>query len=344
MKVLKEDTITLEGPMVGETKDYPTASLILDAIKRTTDSISFYETLMQNIEDFNYKEVIQSVINSESSILGVLQGLLLDVSPSAQNIMNGVVQAEQGLSESLEEGYSSQELIDAVQDAYGYNKKEAEDYIKTIDNKTKKELIKGFKDNAKKSFLADSLNKHKRENMRVSENIENIKDGGPYVTTIDPTTKEAIEQDEKTSKVMKDITMSKEDGFTGADKKNNPKKAEVPKALTLDESLFIREDLSENKIKEIISDELYDLGKEVDDFVDITEDEIRFIVDGEEFVIEEPNLYNEEEFRYQIYTEAQYLFEDDMLEESIVNESPEDKLERQAQELADALGTIVLEM
>lgn len=50
------------------------------------------------------------------------------------------------------------DLMNAVQDAYGYNKKEAKDYIKTIDDKTKAELIKNFKDNAKRSFLTDSLN------------------------------------------------------------------------------------------------------------------------------------------------------------------------------------------
>lgn len=62
------------------------------------------------------------------------------------------------IDESLDEDYTKQELIDAVQSAYGYNKKEAKDYIKTIDDKTKEELIKGFKRDAKKGFLVDSLN------------------------------------------------------------------------------------------------------------------------------------------------------------------------------------------
>lgn len=59
--------------------------------------------------------------------------------------------------ESLEEGYSSQELIDAVQDAYGYNKTQALKYIKTLSDDAKKELIQGLRNNAKKSFLTDSL-------------------------------------------------------------------------------------------------------------------------------------------------------------------------------------------
>lgn len=62
------------------------------------------------------------------------------------------------VEESLNEGYSNQELIDAVQDAYGYNKTQALKYIKTLSDDAKKELVQGFKNNAKKSFLTDSLN------------------------------------------------------------------------------------------------------------------------------------------------------------------------------------------
>lgn len=69
-----------------------------------------------------------------------------------------IAYAELNKNESLNEDYTKQELIDAVQSAYGYNKKEAKDYIKTIDDKTKEELIKGFKRDAKKGFLVDSLN------------------------------------------------------------------------------------------------------------------------------------------------------------------------------------------
>ena len=52
----------------------------------------------------------------------------------------------------LKEGFSNKELMDAVEDAYGYKGKEARDYIKSIDDKTAEELVKGFKMNAKKNF------------------------------------------------------------------------------------------------------------------------------------------------------------------------------------------------
>lgn len=79
------------------------------------------------------------------------------------------------IDDSLEEGYTKQELINAVQSAYGYSKKEAKDYIKTIDDKTKEELIKGFKRDAKKSFLTDSLKENVYKEWKPNTSFKHIK-------------------------------------------------------------------------------------------------------------------------------------------------------------------------
>lgn len=51
--------------------------------------------------------------------------------------------------------YSKKECIDAIQDQYGKNKKEAEEYYKSADAKTLEALVDGFNGNAKKAFLDD---------------------------------------------------------------------------------------------------------------------------------------------------------------------------------------------
>lgn len=46
-------------------------------------------------------------------------------------------------------------LIEIVKNNYGMTTKEAKEYIKTINEETKKALINGFYQNAKKSFYND---------------------------------------------------------------------------------------------------------------------------------------------------------------------------------------------
>lgn len=67
--------------------------------------------------------------------------------------------------ESLEESGTQNDLLrTAVQDAYGFNKKEADTYIANADEKTKEEILKGFTNNAKKNFYDESL----------TENIDDV--------------------------------------------------------------------------------------------------------------------------------------------------------------------------
>ena len=49
----------------------------------------------------------------------------------------------------------SQDLLDAVIDAYGFTKKEARKYIKQSSKEAQKELVHGFRANAKKCFEED---------------------------------------------------------------------------------------------------------------------------------------------------------------------------------------------
>lgn len=46
-------------------------------------------------------------------------------------------------------------ILDIIKYEYGLTTEEAKKYLKTIDNKTKEELKKGFYKNAKKSFFED---------------------------------------------------------------------------------------------------------------------------------------------------------------------------------------------
>lgn len=57
--------------------------------------------------------------------------------------------------------YTKQELLDAVMEAYGFNKKEANEWIKKASEGSKKAIVEGFKGNAKKSFYNDSKKKVK---------------------------------------------------------------------------------------------------------------------------------------------------------------------------------------
>ena len=66
--------------------------------------------------------------------------------------------------ERVDESYSKSDLYSALEYMYGFNKKEANDWIKKADDKTKQSVVDAFKDNAKKSFLTDSLHEDFEEN------------------------------------------------------------------------------------------------------------------------------------------------------------------------------------
>lgn len=82
--------------------------------------------------------------------------------------------------DDLEEGYKNSkysliEIQKAVEDAFGYTGKERDDYIKKTSSETLDALVDGFKDNAKKSFFADSLNKNCEKKESIEKEKSNTK-------------------------------------------------------------------------------------------------------------------------------------------------------------------------
>ena len=81
------------------------------------------------------------------------------------------------IEESLKESYSKSDLYSALEYMYGFNKKEANDWIKKASDKMKQSVVDGWKGNAKKSALTDSLKEDKfvsRDKMSKKELKESI--------------------------------------------------------------------------------------------------------------------------------------------------------------------------
>lgn len=68
---------------------------------------------------------------------------------------------EKVYDESLKESVSKSDLYSALEYMYGFNKKEANDWIKKASDKMKQSVVDGWKGNAKKSALTDSLKEDK---------------------------------------------------------------------------------------------------------------------------------------------------------------------------------------
>lgn len=162
----------LEGPQTEE--EQGVANLILDAISNSANTIQMYNAIIANCTDEEIVDSLNEILVDENRIMGKLQSILQKVSPNAEEIMNGAIE-DSGIEESLNEGCNNQELINAVQSVYGYNKKEAKYYIKTLDDKSKEELLKGFKRNAKKSFLTDSLKENVYKEWKPDTSFKHIK-------------------------------------------------------------------------------------------------------------------------------------------------------------------------
>jgi len=81
------------------------------------------------------------------------------------------LQSIDGMDESkkLGESYSEKELLDAVMDAFGFSKTEAVKYIKSASDKTKQELVNGFKQDAKKNFFDEQVIKEESVDSKKVE-------------------------------------------------------------------------------------------------------------------------------------------------------------------------------
>lgn len=79
-----------------------------------------------------------------------------DINDLKSKLDREMAKRDKEIEKSLKDAdYTKQELLDAVMEAYGYNKKKATEYIKTLSEGAKKAIVEGFKGNAKKSFYND---------------------------------------------------------------------------------------------------------------------------------------------------------------------------------------------
>lgn len=76
----------------------------------------------------------------------------IDKSGSLRSAVEYFAKNHKSEKKEIEESYSKQELLDAVMDSFGFTEDEALEYIKKASDKTKQELVKGFRQDAKKNF------------------------------------------------------------------------------------------------------------------------------------------------------------------------------------------------
>lgn len=94
----------LEGPQTEE--EQGVASLILDAISNSANTIQMYNAIIANCTDEEIIDSLNEILVDENRIMGKLQSILQKVSPNAEEIMNGAIE-DSGLDESLNESSDS---------------------------------------------------------------------------------------------------------------------------------------------------------------------------------------------------------------------------------------------
>ena len=88
----------LEGPQTEE--EQGVASLILDAISNSANTIQMYNAIIANCTDEEIIDSLNEILVDENRIMGKLQSILQKVSPNAEEIMNGAIE-DSGLDESF---------------------------------------------------------------------------------------------------------------------------------------------------------------------------------------------------------------------------------------------------
>ena len=88
----------LEGPQTEE--EQGVASLILDAISNSANTIQMYNAIIANCTDEEIVDSLNEILVDENRIMGKLQSILQKVSPNAEEIMNGAIE-DSGLDESF---------------------------------------------------------------------------------------------------------------------------------------------------------------------------------------------------------------------------------------------------
>lgn len=103
----------LEGPMPGE--DFGLADMLLDGIKDEAEAIQKYNVILSNLglhEDM--KEIINDILVEENKHMGQLQELLKIISPNAEEIDNGEVEAEHQIMHEAIDTSSEHPNLDRV--------------------------------------------------------------------------------------------------------------------------------------------------------------------------------------------------------------------------------------
>lgn len=89
-----DTNIELEGPKPGE--DVGVSGLLLDLIGKVASDINELNQLQSNLENYpEISELIKDFADDENEKLGKIQSALKTISPNAELIMNGAVEAEQ---------------------------------------------------------------------------------------------------------------------------------------------------------------------------------------------------------------------------------------------------------
>lgn len=118
----KLDTeLELKGPEPGE--DVGVSGLLLDLIGDVAKNINDYNQLQANLENYpEIAELIKDFADDENMKLGKIQTALKTISPNAEYIMNGAVEAEEEmdpgspLDESLKEDFDPKSYDQALDD------------------------------------------------------------------------------------------------------------------------------------------------------------------------------------------------------------------------------------
>lgn len=98
-----------EGPDLGV--ETGVSGLLLDQIAKVAQNINDYNMMRANLERYpEIDELIQSLADQENETLGKLQSALKSISPNAELIMNGAVEAEADFP--LDENYRTEHEAD----------------------------------------------------------------------------------------------------------------------------------------------------------------------------------------------------------------------------------------
>lgn len=102
----------LSGPETAE--DTGIANLLLDAISNSTDTIQMYNAIIANTTDENLIDELNEILVDENRNMGKLQALLQNVSPNAEEIMNGAIEIQgvedSPVDESLDEDVNNRKV------------------------------------------------------------------------------------------------------------------------------------------------------------------------------------------------------------------------------------------